>query len=39
MPDSKKMELADFIIYNDGTQSLIQQVMDIHHALSKNISD
>lgn len=33
LPDSNKVELADFVIYNDGTQSLIKQVMNVHQAL------
>lgn len=33
MSDSEKVELADFVIYNDGSQSLIKQVMAIHQAL------
>jgi dephospho-CoA kinase len=28
-PDEDKIPLSDFIIYNDGTRSLIEQVMDI----------
>jgi dephospho-CoA kinase len=28
-PDSKKIPLADYIIYNDGVRSLIEQVLDI----------
>jgi dephospho-CoA kinase len=35
MSDKKKMELSDFIIYNDNSQRLIQQVLKIHHALIK----
>lgn len=33
MSDEKKMELSDFIIYNDNSQLLIQQVLNIHHTL------
>lgn len=33
LPDSEKVRLADFVIYNDGTQSLIKQVVDVHQAL------
>lgn len=33
LPDNKKIELSDFVIYNDGTQSLIKQVMNIHYTL------
>ncbi|WP_165024690.1 dephospho-CoA kinase [Dysgonomonas sp. ZJ279] len=29
MPDEKKMKLSDFIVVNDGTQSLIEQVLEI----------
>jgi dephospho-CoA kinase len=35
MPDSEKVKLADFVIYNDGSQSLIQQVYRIHKVLKK----
>ncbi|MFK7949128.1 MAG: dephospho-CoA kinase [Saprospiraceae bacterium] len=33
LPDSEKVRLADFVIYNDGTESLIKQVVDVHQAL------
>lgn len=33
MPDSEKVKLADFVIYNDGSQSLIQQIYTIHQRL------
>jgi dephospho-CoA kinase len=33
MPDEEKVKLADFVIYNDGQQSLIQQVYAIHQEL------
>lgn len=36
MPDEKKMELADFVIYNDGKQSLIRQVLEVHSLLVGN---
>lgn len=32
-PDSKKMELSDYVIYNDNRQSIIKQVMDVHFSL------
>lgn len=32
-PQAKKARLSDFLIYNDGNQSLILQVMRIHHRL------
>lgn len=35
-PEDKKVELADFVIYNDGKQSLIQQVYHIHQQLTSN---
>jgi dephospho-CoA kinase len=34
MPDSEKVKLADFVIYNDGSQSLIQQIYAVHKILS-----
>ena len=33
MPEDKKMELVDHVIYNDGTNSLISQVVQLHHIL------
>jgi len=33
MSDSEKMKLADFVIENDGSQSLIKQVMQIHQSI------
>jgi len=40
MPDAEKVERADFVIYNDGEQSLILQVMNIHQQLiAENISE
>lgn len=35
MPEEEKLERADFIIYNDGRQSLIKQVLAIHEQLSQ----
>jgi dephospho-CoA kinase len=32
-PQAQKARLADFLIYNDGTQSLVQQVVRIHKRL------
>ena len=34
MPEAEKVNLADFVIYNDGEQALIPQVMSIHRLLS-----
>ena len=34
MPESEKVNMADFVIYNDGEQALIPQVMSIHRQLS-----
>ncbi len=34
MPEAEKVNLADFVIYNDGVQALIPQVMSIHRLLS-----
>ncbi|HMY85345.1 MAG TPA: dephospho-CoA kinase [Saprospiraceae bacterium] len=33
--DEQKLKLADFVIKNDGHHSLINQVLDIHHALKR----
>ncbi len=38
MPDEEKVKLADFVIYNDGKHSLIQQIMEIHHQLLEQIA-
>ncbi len=34
LPDEDKIKRSDFVIYNDGIQALIPQVMAIHAALS-----
>ncbi len=34
-PDEKKIPLADFIIYNDGSRSVIRQIIDIHMMIRK----
>ena len=34
MPEEEKMEKADFVIYNDGSQSLVRQVWRIHRQLT-----
>ncbi len=31
--DEKKIELSDFVIYNDGSKSLIRQVVELHWQL------
>jgi dephospho-CoA kinase len=36
MPDEEKVKKADFIIFNDGKKSLIEQVLAIHHKLSQS---
>lgn len=33
MPEEKKMDLVDHVIYNDGSNSLITQVVELHHLL------
>ena len=33
MPEEEKMKRADFVIYNDHSQPLIQQVLTIHQQL------
>ena len=35
MPEAEKIAMADYIIYNDGEQSLVSQVIEIHHLLCK----
>ena len=32
MPEEEKLELADYVVYNDGTRSIIGQVMELHRA-------
>lgn len=34
-PEEKKKKLADFIILNDGTKSLLQQVKEVHNNILK----
>jgi dephospho-CoA kinase len=36
LPDEEKINKSDFVIYNDGQQGLIQQVMAIHKRLIQN---
>jgi dephospho-CoA kinase len=31
--DEERMELADFVIYNDESKSVIKQVMELHEKL------
>ncbi len=33
MPETEKLRLADYIILNDGSQSLIRQVLSLHQTL------
>ena len=35
MPDDEKIPLSDYVVQNDGSESLIQQVLDIHADLLK----
>ncbi len=35
MPEEKKIALSDYVIYNNGKQSLIQQVIKIHQQLKQ----
>lgn len=35
LPQAKKVKLADFVIYNNEEQSLIEQVQTIHNSLSE----
>lgn len=36
MPEDEKMRLAEHIIYNDGSKSLVQQVTELHHLFLEN---
>ncbi len=36
-PEDKKIVLSDFVIYNDGKQMLIPQILDLHRTLLDNI--
>lgn len=38
MPEEEKLARADFVIHNDGSQSLIQQVLAIHKAFIKELN-
>jgi dephospho-CoA kinase len=33
LPDEEKLKLADFVVYNDGGQTLTDQVLTIHQRL------
>ena len=33
MPEEEKLKRADFVVYNDGSHSLVRQVWDIHREL------
>jgi len=35
LPEADKVQRADFVIYNDGIQSLVRQVLAIHQQLNK----
>ncbi len=35
MPDHEKIKLADFLIYNDGSKSLIKQVINLHQIFTE----
>jgi dephospho-CoA kinase len=35
MPEAEKIARADYIIYNDGQQLIVPQVLEIHHLLCK----
>lgn len=37
MPETEKVKLADFVIYNDGERALIPQVLTIHQQLLKEV--
>jgi len=37
-PDDRKIQLADYIINNDGSKSLIKQVYSIHRSILKNLN-
>jgi dephospho-CoA kinase len=34
MPEEEKLQLADFVVYNDGSLSLISQVWEIHNDIA-----
>lgn len=33
MPEEEKLKLADYILFNDGNKSLIEQVMELHNEI------
>jgi len=39
MPESEKIKMADYVIYNDGTLLLADQVKTIHLAISNSSKD
>ncbi|HMQ61616.1 MAG TPA: dephospho-CoA kinase [Flavilitoribacter sp.] len=39
MPEEEKLKLADYVIYNDGTRSIIGQVMALHRGLVGGIEE
>lgn len=38
-PEERRLMLADFVINNDGTSSLINQVLDIHQSLAGQVEN
>lgn len=38
-PDEKKVALADFVIFNDGSKFLIPQILKIHRALVNKVEE
>ncbi|MFC2114486.1 dephospho-CoA kinase [Bacteroidota bacterium] len=37
LPDTNKMSRSDYVIFNDGKQSLIKQVLALHNELSNDL--
>ena len=37
-PDDRKIPLADYIINNDGAESLVKQVHSIHRSILENLN-
>ncbi|SMG50913.1 dephospho-CoA kinase [Marivirga sericea] len=35
LSDDERLELADYVIFNDESRSVIKQVIDLHHLLTK----
>lgn len=37
LPDSEKLKMADFVLYNNDEQLLVPQILELHHKLQNNM--